>query len=73
MGEGLSVALMRHGYVAASPEQPRNAMSVSFLELYRVVSTRSPSIGIQAFTHVACDMQLVRPYSLYAWHADLNH
>lgn len=62
-GEGLAVALARHGYIAVSPEQPRSALSIPFLELYRVISSRCPSLGIQAFTRVACDMQLVRFYA----------
>lgn len=34
-------------------------MSISILDLYRVISVRCPNLGIQTFTRVACDLQLV--------------
>ena len=57
--QGLAVALAQHGFIATAPEYPRSAMSIPLLDLYRVLSTRCPNLGIQAFTRTVCDMQLV--------------
>ena len=57
-----AIDLMRHGYVAKTPDNPRAAVSVRTLELFHRLRQRKPSFSAEAFTKVICDYYRVRTY-----------
>lgn len=48
------------GYLGATPHSPTIAISLSTLELYRRLRLRKPSLSVEAFTKVLCDLYHVR-------------
>ncbi|KAG6876186.1 hypothetical protein C0992_000548 [Termitomyces sp. T32_za158] len=56
-----ATALVLHGYLGTTPEQPSFAMSLRTLELYYRIRRRKPSFSIEAFAKVICDLYKI-PY-----------
>ena len=58
-----TVALVASGYIGTSPIHPQLAISIRTLELFRRLRLRQPSLSIQAFAKVICDLynQVYRP------------
>lgn len=59
-GQGLTIALARHGFMGTSPLFPSTAISFEALRVYHSTSSRCPSLSIQAYTHALCDLHHVR-------------
>ncbi|KAG1723302.1 uncharacterized protein EDB91DRAFT_1240109 [Suillus paluster] len=49
-------ALVLSSYLGATPHSPTIAISLSKLELYRHLRLRKPSLSVEAFTKVLCDL-----------------
>ncbi|KAG1869941.1 hypothetical protein F4604DRAFT_1926724 [Suillus subluteus] len=49
-------ALILNGYLGATPHSPTIAISLSTLELYRRLRLRKPSLSVEAFIKVLCDL-----------------
>lgn len=60
-----AVALVRNGYVGASPQTPTLAISLKTLELYRRLRLRKPSFSYEAFTKVLCDLYNVHSLATF--------
>lgn len=54
--KSVASALVAHGYLGATPEQPQIAVGLKTLELYRRIRARKASFSIEAFSKVLCDM-----------------
>ncbi|KAG2029491.1 hypothetical protein BDR03DRAFT_936832 [Suillus americanus] len=54
--ETAAEALVLSGYLGATPHSPTIAISLSTLELYRRLRLRKPSLSIEAFAKVICDL-----------------
>ncbi|KAG1874961.1 hypothetical protein F4604DRAFT_1680819 [Suillus subluteus] len=54
--ETAAEALVLSGYLGATPHSPTIAISLSTLKLYRRLRLRKPSLSIEAFTKVICDL-----------------
>ncbi|KAF7422852.1 hypothetical protein PC9H_011015 [Pleurotus ostreatus] len=51
-----AVALVRNGYIGASPQAPTLAISLKTLELYHRLHLQKPLFSYEAFTKVLCDL-----------------
>ncbi|KAJ8691190.1 hypothetical protein PTI98_010784 [Pleurotus ostreatus] len=60
-----AVALVRNGYIGASPQAPTLAISLKTLELYHRLHLQKPLFSYEAFTKVLCDLYNA-PYR-YCW------
>ncbi|KAI5984616.1 hypothetical protein EDD15DRAFT_2390391 [Pisolithus albus] len=49
-------ALVLAGYLSPTPISPTIAISISTLELYRLLRLRKPSFSVEAYTKVICDL-----------------
>ncbi|KAG2361657.1 hypothetical protein BDR07DRAFT_1451498 [Suillus spraguei] len=54
--ETAAEALVLSGYLGATPHSPTIAISLLTLELYRCLRLRKPSLSIEAFAKVICDL-----------------
>ncbi|KAG1729165.1 hypothetical protein EDB19DRAFT_1913537 [Suillus lakei] len=54
--ETAAEALVLSGYLGAIPHSPTITISLSTLELYRCLRLRKPSLSIEAFAKVICDL-----------------
>ena len=52
--------LVSLGFIGNAPFKPSIAVSLKTLELYRILRRRKPSLSIEAFTKVICDLYMVR-------------
>ena len=55
-----SITLMEHGYLGNLPENPSLAILLNTLELYYQLCLRKPSLSVEAFAKVICDLYMVR-------------
>lgn len=53
-------ALVLAGYLGTTPQTPSIAISITTLELYRRLRLRKPSLSVEAFSKVICDLYEVR-------------
>lgn len=64
IGQGsVPITLARQGLIPTSPIAPESAIEVKTLELYRAISSRCPSLGIQPFVRSMCDLQQARKFN----------
>ena len=56
----LSITLVEHGYLGNLPENPSLAILLNTLELYYWLHLQKPSLSVEAFTKVICDLYMVR-------------
>ena len=54
-------ALVLARYLSPTPISPTIAISISTLELYRLLRLRKPSFSVEAYTKVICDLYKVSP------------
>ena len=54
-------ALALAGYLSPTPISPTIAISISTLELYRLLRLHKPSFSIEAYAKVICDLYKVSP------------
>lgn len=50
-----AIDLMRHGWIAKTPEKPSAAVSIKTLQLFYRLRQRKSSLGAEAFAKVICD------------------
>lgn len=58
--EEANIALIRHGYLGASPSQPTTAFTLEALEFYHQLRRRQANLSVQAFIKVLCAIHNVR-------------
>ena len=63
-----AIDLMRHGYIAKTPDTPNAAVSVKTLELFHRLRQRKPSFSAEALTKVICDYYRVSRYATSLFH-----
>lgn len=63
--------LLRHGYVAKTPERPTVAVAAKTLELLYRLRQRCPSLSVEAFTKVVLDYYSVST-AFYSFRVSLN-
>jgi hypothetical protein len=61
----IAPVFLRYGLLPCSPDNPKLAISIRTMEIYRVLRFRSPRLAIQQFTRGLLDLHLCPPsYSL---------
>ncbi|KAG8727744.1 hypothetical protein FRC11_012539, partial [Ceratobasidium sp. 423] len=60
----INLVLLKHGYLAPTPIQPRLAISIQVLDLYHALQCRGPSLSAQSIAKALCDLRNV-PYERY--------
>ncbi|EIW86142.1 hypothetical protein CONPUDRAFT_46498, partial [Coniophora puteana RWD-64-598 SS2] len=55
----IAPAIVRQGFIPCAPDNPKNAVSLRTLDLYRTTKMRDPHLSIQAFVKTTCDLHAV--------------
>ncbi|KAL5512070.1 hypothetical protein ACEPAG_3591 [Sanghuangporus baumii] len=63
--KGLTITMLRHGYVANAPLHPELGISVELLKLFSAINGRCGNVGVNPFVRSICDYQQILFKSFY--------
>lgn len=62
---GITLTMARHGVIAVAPLHPESGITCKSLKLFQTLSSRCPSLSIQAYVQTLCNMQAIAYKSSY--------